>query len=102
MDTHGNKVAQEGVDRCPCGSKYFERDRCVDCGTLFVKRPVMTKTAVKQAVREIRGEASKVANVFDFGQNLTEDQRQEAIQEALGVIDGLTAQLREGLLDEEA
>jgi hypothetical protein len=29
----GNKVAQEGVDRCACGCKYWENDRCIDCGT---------------------------------------------------------------------
>lgn len=25
-------TAQEGCDRCECGSKYWENDRCVDCG----------------------------------------------------------------------
>lgn len=29
----GNKYAQEGLDRCVCGSKYWENDRCVDCQT---------------------------------------------------------------------
>lgn len=32
IDRHGNRVAREGVDRCPCGCKYWEHDRCVDCG----------------------------------------------------------------------
>lgn len=32
-DRHGNVVAKEGCDRCWCGSKYWEHDRCVDCGT---------------------------------------------------------------------
>lgn len=31
-DRHGNVIAREGVDRCGCGSKYWEQDRCVDCG----------------------------------------------------------------------
>jgi hypothetical protein len=31
-DQHGNKIAKEGVDRCACGCKYWEHDRCVDCG----------------------------------------------------------------------
>lgn len=31
-DSHGNRVRREGVDRCPCGCKYWENDRCVDCG----------------------------------------------------------------------
>lgn len=29
----GNKFADEGLDRCVCGSKYWERDRCIDCNT---------------------------------------------------------------------
>jgi len=32
VDEHGNKLRREGCDRCFCGSKYWERDRCVDCG----------------------------------------------------------------------
>ena len=32
-DHHGNQIAQEGVTRCWCGSKYWHNDRCVDCGT---------------------------------------------------------------------
>lgn len=31
-DSHGNRVREEGVDRCFCGSKYWEKDRCADCG----------------------------------------------------------------------
>jgi hypothetical protein len=31
MDKHGNTQAKEGVDRCPCGAKYWENDRCVSC-----------------------------------------------------------------------
>jgi hypothetical protein len=34
-DNHGNKRAEEGVDRCPCGAKYWEHDRCVSCGEPF-------------------------------------------------------------------
>jgi hypothetical protein len=29
----GNKVALEGCTRCDCGCKYWENDRCVDCGS---------------------------------------------------------------------
>ena len=32
-DKHGNYVAHEGCDRCECGSKYWENDTCIDCGT---------------------------------------------------------------------
>jgi hypothetical protein len=28
----GNKVRTSGVDRCPCGCKYWEHDACIDCG----------------------------------------------------------------------
>lgn len=28
----GNSWAQEGVDRCECGSKYWENDHCHSCG----------------------------------------------------------------------
>jgi hypothetical protein len=27
-----NLYAEEGVDRCQCGSKYWEHDHCVSCG----------------------------------------------------------------------
>jgi hypothetical protein len=32
-DRLGNTIAQEGCDRCGCGCKYWENDRCVDCNT---------------------------------------------------------------------
>lgn len=32
MDKLGNEVRREGVDRCYCGCKYWEHDRCIDCG----------------------------------------------------------------------
>ena len=28
----GNKARTSGADLCYCGSKYWERDRCIDCG----------------------------------------------------------------------
>jgi hypothetical protein len=31
-DQHGNRYAEEGCDRCPCGCKYWERDVCASCG----------------------------------------------------------------------
>lgn len=31
-DEHGNRIAREGFDRCACGVKYWENDKCVDCG----------------------------------------------------------------------
>ena len=31
-DPNGNVVRIDGVDRCACGCKYWERDRCIDCG----------------------------------------------------------------------
>ena len=32
-DSHDNLIAREGCDRCYCGCKYWEHDRCIDCGT---------------------------------------------------------------------
>ena len=29
---------ENGIHRCPCGCKYWERDRCVDCGGTDVVR----------------------------------------------------------------
>lgn len=29
---NGNTVREDGVDRCPCGCKYWEYDCCIDCG----------------------------------------------------------------------
>lgn len=31
--TAANAVAREGCDRCYCGCKYWEGDRCIDCHT---------------------------------------------------------------------
>ena len=31
-DKLGNEVARSGYDRCPCGCKYYEHDKCIDCG----------------------------------------------------------------------
>ena len=31
-DRDGNVLAEEGVTRCACGCKYWEHDRCIDCG----------------------------------------------------------------------
>jgi len=28
----GNTIAREGYDRCDCGCKYWEQDKCIDCG----------------------------------------------------------------------
>lgn len=49
MDTHGNRVAREGCDRCPCGCKFWEKDQCVDCGT-----PVATLLLDPEWVKENR------------------------------------------------
>lgn len=38
-DKHGNRLAREGCDRCACGCKYWESDRCVSCGAAFTGAP---------------------------------------------------------------
>src|SRR5262245_3170346 len=30
---NSNQTATEGCSRCECGCKYWEGDRCIDCGT---------------------------------------------------------------------
>lgn len=30
-DALGNTIAREGLDRCVCGSKYWENNICIDC-----------------------------------------------------------------------
>jgi hypothetical protein len=35
----GNSVRQEGIDRCACGCKYWEHDRCIDCGATEPEPP---------------------------------------------------------------
>ena len=34
MDNLENINAEEGLTHCQCGCKYWENDRCIDCGTL--------------------------------------------------------------------
>lgn len=46
-DRLGNVLAREGCDRCVCGCKYWEKDRCVDCGTHVIDSP--WRTAEKAA-----------------------------------------------------
>lgn len=103
MDQHGNTVAQEGMDRCFCGCKYWENDKCVDCGTPVRRSSQMTKTEVKQTVAELRKNAQRISNLLDSqpSRAVGDDYKQARIEESLNNIDGLTAMLREGLLDEE-
>jgi len=37
-DSHGNWIRLEGCDFCYCGCKYWENDRCIDCGGKEVNR----------------------------------------------------------------
>lgn len=38
-DRLGNTVAREGCDRCRCGCKYWENDKCTDCGKHVTETP---------------------------------------------------------------
>jgi hypothetical protein len=55
VDQHGNAVAQEGCDRCFCGCKYWELDRCVDCRTHIgtIREAEKLFASVVQAARPI-------------------------------------------------
>ncbi len=37
-DPLGNILAQEGVDKCGCGCKYWEHDKCIDCADLWTRQ----------------------------------------------------------------
>lgn len=34
-DSYGNMVAEHGCTRCECGCKYWEFDKCIDCGFII-------------------------------------------------------------------
>jgi hypothetical protein len=38
-ERHGNTVARSGYDRCTCGNKYFEQDKCIDCNKHVTEIP---------------------------------------------------------------
>lgn len=59
-DKHGNLQAQEGCDRCGCGAKYWENDRCVSCGEAF--QPVL------RACNACNAEAGETCNVGCIGE----------------------------------
>lgn len=35
MTTQSGTTPREGVDRCACGSKYWDANRCHSCGEAF-------------------------------------------------------------------
>ena len=45
MNTH----AKDGLDRCQCGCKYWEHDRCIDCGTYIRAALVLDVKDAKEA-----------------------------------------------------
>lgn len=43
-DIHGNHIAREGLDFCACGCKYWEFDKCIDCGdSILMVRGAVTE-----------------------------------------------------------
>lgn len=60
--TPTTKHPQEGLDRCPCGAKYWDGDNCHSCGsrfnpdseTLFIA-PGVKSTGDKQVDDTLRG-----------------------------------------------
>jgi hypothetical protein len=65
IDLH-NGTAREGADRCRCGCKYWEYDRCVDCG-LHVSR-VLASNPDNQpiALTFTRGEWRRIARALRY------------------------------------
>lgn len=39
-DRNGNYLANDGCDICACGCKYWENDRCIDCGQDVLPDPL--------------------------------------------------------------
>lgn len=56
-DRLGNKVAQEGCDLCHCGCKYWENDRCVDCGAPVSEK--MTEQEILDRTRDLTSLAAR-------------------------------------------
>lgn len=48
-DRNGNLTAQSGCDRCWCGSKYWEFDRCNDCGEMHDAEKIEAWYALREA-----------------------------------------------------
>lgn len=44
-----NTYAKDGYDRCQCGCKYWEYDRCIDCGTYIRAALVLDVKDAKEA-----------------------------------------------------
>jgi len=43
-----NRLAKDGYDRCECGCKYWEHDRCIDCGTYIRSALVLDVTDAQE------------------------------------------------------
>ncbi|HET6494071.1 MAG TPA: hypothetical protein VFH61_01755 [Thermoleophilia bacterium] len=48
VDPNGNKVARSGYDRCSCGCKYWEHDRCIDCGFVLTSIELRDRREAQQ------------------------------------------------------
>jgi hypothetical protein len=46
---HGNLTAESGCDRCWCGNKYWEFDRCIDCGEMHDAEKIEAWQAIREA-----------------------------------------------------
>ena len=55
MDKHGNINAAEGCDRCVCGCKYWENDKCIDCGRMVevAKNEIRARDELEMGLRAL-------------------------------------------------
>jgi hypothetical protein len=54
MDGFGNINAREGCDRCACGCKYWEDDKCVSCGMLWEVRQIQMQADIARYMNEVK------------------------------------------------
>jgi len=81
-DKHGNAHALEGCDRCSCGCKYWEGDRCVDCGMPVVRVEAVVPGPFRvkpESIFRVEAAGERVATLFRVG-----DGRWEVCMEADG------------------
>jgi hypothetical protein len=56
FDRWGNRYAREGCDRCDCGAKYWEKDRCHSCGKRWEARFRGTEDTAPEECPKCRSE----------------------------------------------
>ena len=79
-----NKFATSGLERCGCGCKYWENDRCVDCDRL---NPRAAEPRLKSRLEILWNHAllhwpAKYRNALEAAMDEADDFNREAIRES--------------------